>query len=179
MPAGLEHPSVVRVLDVDLELFAIAMEVTEGSVKDASRAGLSRERVLAWGRSIVSTLGWLHAQGVIHRDLKPSNFLVRRGDRVVLTDFGLATRIGAGPVASGGEGTAGYMPPEQRRGEPASPAMDVHALGVSLEEMLGWSSWPASARPVELTRALAAMRAPEAAARPGLDEVRALLEQLG
>jgi serine/threonine-protein kinase len=179
MPAELEHPGVVRILDVDLELFAIAMEVTEGSVKDAARGGLSPERALGWARSIASTLGWLHARGVVHRDLKPSNFLLRRGDRVVLTDFGLATRLGASSAGPAGEGTSGYMPPEQRRGEPATAAMDVHALGVSLDEMLGWSSWPAAARPEDLSRAIAAMRSPEPRDRPPLDAVRALLERIG
>ncbi len=183
MPAELEHPGVVRILDVDVELFAIAMEVTSGSVKDAGRGGeLARDRVIGWGRSIVGTLGWLHAHGVVHRDLKPSNFLLRR-ERVVLTDFGLATRIGAPGTGAtaGGEGTAGYMPPEQRRGEPATPAMDVHALGVSLEEMMSWTvaGWPLAERPSALVALLGAMRAPEAAARPDLAAVRAVLEQLG
>jgi serine/threonine-protein kinase len=177
VPAELEHPSVVRVLDVDLELFAIAMEATEGSVKDASRGGaLAAPRVLAWGLSICDTLAWLHARGVVHRDLKPSNFLLRRGDRVVLTDFGLASRMGTS-ASAGGEGTAGYMPPEQRRGDPASAAMDVHALGVSLDEMLSWADWSASASPA-LAHAIAAMRASEPGARPTIAEVRGVLEQV-
>lgn len=176
VPAMLEHPGVVRVLDADLELFAISMELTDGSVKEASRPGpLSVDRVLVWARSLASTLAWLHAQGLVHRDLKPSNLLLRR-DRVVLTDFGLAGRIGgqAGvAVVGGGEGTAGYMPPEQRRGEPASFAMDVHALGVSLEEMLGWSS---ALTPPTLATILAAMRAERPEARPSLEDVRRALE---
>jgi len=180
MPAELEHPGVVTVLDVDLELFALAMEVTDGSVKDAARSGeLGADRVLAWSRSIVETLGWLHGRGVVHRDLKPSNLLVRR-DRVVLTDFGLAARLGggAGPaMAHAGEGTAGYMPPEQRRGEAPSTAMDVHALGVSIDEMLGWTKQPTAPR--GLTALTVAMRSPDAASRPSLAEVRATLETVG
>ncbi len=179
-PATIEHPGVVRVLDVDEALFAIAMEVTDGSVKDAARTGVPIERVLAWARSLVDTLGWLHARGLVHRDLKPSNLLLRR-DRVVLTDFGLAApagTVGMPGASSGGEGTSGYMPIEQRRGEPASPAMDVHALGVSLDEMLGWSTTAPSDRPPSLAPLLARMRAPEAAARPALEEVRRVLEPL-
>ncbi|GAB4112505.1 MAG: hypothetical protein OHK0013_48350 [Sandaracinaceae bacterium] len=180
VPAVLEHPSVVRVLDVDLDLFAIAMEVTEGSVKDAARGGtLDRARAIAWARSVCETLAWLHARGVVHRDLKPSNFLLRSGDRVVLTDFGLASGGFAPDAGNGtGEGTAGYMPPEQRRGDPASPAMDVHALGVSLEEMLGWAGWTPSVGPPALAQLLAAMRAVEPSARPSVAEVGAVLAQV-
>jgi predicted Ser/Thr protein kinase len=177
-PATLEHPGVVRVLDVDEALFAIAMEVTDGSVKDAARHGAPIERVLGWARSLVDTLAWLHARGLVHRDLKPSNLLLRR-ERVVLTDFGLAAPIGTVGMpgaSSGGEGTSGYMPPEQRRGEPASPAMDVHALGVSLEEMLAWSA--AGDRAASLAPLLSRMRAADPAARPALEEVRRALEQL-
>jgi predicted Ser/Thr protein kinase len=178
VPATLEHPGVVRVLDADLELFAIAMELTEGSVKDAARPGeLPIERVLGWARSLTSTLSWLHARGLVHRDLKPSNLLLRR-DRVVLTDFGLATPIGATVAAAtvgGGEGTAGYMPPEQRRGDPASFAMDVYALGVSLEEMLAWAD--VASRPAALGPLIAAMRAAAPTSRPTLEDVRRVIEQ--
>ncbi len=178
VPATLEHPGIVRVLDADLELFAIAMELTDGSVKDASRPGdLGIERVLGWARSLTSTLSWLHARGLVHRDLKPSNLLLRR-DRVVLTDFGLAAPVGvtlAVATVGGGEGTAGYMPPEQRRGDPASFAMDVYALGVTLEEMLAWSG--STPRPSSVAPLLAAMRSADAASRPSLDDVRRVIEQ--
>ncbi|MBX7194954.1 MAG: serine/threonine protein kinase [Sandaracinaceae bacterium] len=187
VPATLEHPGVVRVLDVDLELFAIAMELTDSSVKDAARGGVELSRVLGWARSLAESLAWIHARGLVHRDLKPSNLLLRR-DRVVLTDFGLAGSVGArdgapmaGPepsVGGGGEGTAGYMPIEQRRGDPAAFPMDVHALGVSLDEMLGWTGTAPSARPAALVAMIAAMRAPDAASRPTVAEVRSVLEPL-
>ncbi|MBN8611782.1 MAG: protein kinase [Deltaproteobacteria bacterium] len=177
VPATLEHPGIVRVLDADLELFAIAMELTDGSVKDSSREGeLAIARVLAWSRSLTETLAWLHARGLVHRDLKPSNLLLRR-ERVVLTDFGLAAAVGGSSgvgTVGGGEGTTGYMPAEQRRGDPATFAMDVHALGVSLEEMLGWTG--AAPRPPKLAPLLAAMRASDPASRPSLDEVRRGIE---
>ena len=177
VPATLEHPGIVRVLDADLELFAIAMELTDGSVKDSSREGeLAMARVLAWARSLTETLAWLHARGLVHRDLKPSNLLLRR-ERVVLTDFGLAAPVGGSSgvgTVGGGEGTTGYMPAEQRRGDPATFAMDVHALGVSLDEMLAWTG--AAPRPPQLAPLLAAMRASDPASRPSLDEVRRGIE---
>ena len=177
VPATLEHPGIVRVLDADLELFAIAMELTDGSVKDSSREGsLATERVLAWARSLTDTLAWLHARGLVHRDLKPSNLLLRR-ERVVLTDFGLAAPVGGTSgvgTVGGGEGTTGYMPAEQRRGDPATFAMDVHALGVSLDEMLGWAG--SAPRPPAIAPLLSAMRATDPSSRPSLGEVRRVIE---
>ncbi|MFN9810714.1 MAG: serine/threonine-protein kinase [Deltaproteobacteria bacterium] len=175
-PAVLEHPGVVRVLDVDEPLLAIAMEVTEGSVKEAVRGRVPLERVLGWARSLVDTVGWLHGRGLVHRDLKPSNMLLRRG-RIVLTDFGLAAALGTNGAAGGGEGTSGYMPVEQRRGEPASAAMDVHALGVSIDEMLGACD-PAELADADLAAlraVLGATRATAPTARPKLDDVRRVL----
>jgi serine/threonine-protein kinase len=97
--------------------------------------------------------------------------LLRPGDRVVLTDLGIALPIGA-TGAMQGEGTLAYMPPEQRAGAPAHPSMDVHALGATLREIIGQLEAPAPARLVELA---AACTAEESSARPGLDALAAAL----
>ncbi len=83
-----------------------------------------------------------HRKHVIHGDLKSSNIiLAREGDetRAVITDFGLARRpeatqrsLQSGEMA----GTPDYMAPELWKGEKASAASDVYALGVILREMV-------------------------------------------
>ena len=90
-------------------------------------------------RQVTAGLAAAHEAGVIHRDLKSSNvFLV--GPRTVVTDFGLAWSAeseAAATLTVTGEliGSPAYMAPEQVRGETASPATDVYALGVVLFEM--------------------------------------------
>ncbi|MFO0745536.1 MAG: serine/threonine-protein kinase [Myxococcota bacterium] len=83
---------------------------------------------------LASALAYIHDAGFVHRDIKPSNVLVTARGRVVVLDFGLAVRPGAGDGA--GVGTPGYMAPEQRRGEPTGPAVDLWAAGMMLAELL-------------------------------------------
>ncbi|MDT0614883.1 serine/threonine-protein kinase [Streptomyces lancefieldiae] len=81
-------------------------------------------------RDCATALDALHAAGVVHRDLKPQNILLS-SDGVRLIDFGIshATDLTRTKVTLG---TIAYIAPEQARGEPATPAGDMYALGVTL-----------------------------------------------
>lgn len=54
-------------------------------------------------RQVVLAIAFLHNKNIVHRDLKPDNIMMtslRRGARIVLTDFGLAKRVEEIPIAS-------------------------------------------------------------------------------
>jgi serine/threonine protein kinase len=144
--ARLEDPHIVRVYDFGTQdgMPFFTMEYIDGgSLKDR----LARERVgYREAASLVATLGRAmhraHQAGIVHRDIKPANILLRSSGTPVITDFGLAKRLGApgdGGTATGVVmGTAPYMAPEQASGRPrdVGPHTDVWALGILLYEML-------------------------------------------
>ncbi|AKF06320.1 serine/threonine-protein kinase [Sandaracinus amylolyticus] len=179
MASSLEHPGVIRVLDVDETLGAIAMENLElGSIRTWLGKGAIRgELVLPWVESAIDALRYVHARGVVHRDLKPSNLLLRTMGRVVLTDFGTAQRTGDAGASPHGlaEGTLAYMPPEQRAGAPAHFAMDVYALGATVREICGQLDAPP---PDALVAIATECVRPDPAARPSLDALAAVVREL-
>ena len=137
--ARLSHPGVVTVHDV-IEAGGtpwIIMElVPSRSLAQvlAQDGPLSPARAAAMGMTLLEALGSAHAAGVVHRDVKPGNILVTSEDRVVLTDFGIATMHGDPGLTQAGMvmGTPGFCAPERIRGEPASPASDLWSLGATL-----------------------------------------------
>lgn len=93
---------------------------------------------------VAAALDALHGRGIVHRDVKPGNVMTRNGRDPVIVDLGYAKRI-SDPAAEQqgvsleqsrlvGLGTPGYAAPEQFTGEEISPASDIHALGVLLNE---------------------------------------------
>ncbi|MGB9724326.1 MAG: protein kinase domain-containing protein [Chloroflexia bacterium] len=145
--AALRHPNIVQLYDFGQigERFYMVMEYIEGgTLRDRLQARPEGQRrlppaeVAAIVRGIAAALDYAHQRGIVHRDVKPANVMFTRDGDPVLTDFGIARMLGEGSVTMAGVsvGTPDYMSPEQARGEPATPASDVYALGVMVYEML-------------------------------------------
>ena len=147
LAAAIDHPHVVSVYDAgedDGELY-IAMQWIEGAdLRTLLDEGgeLPPRRAVTIAAQIADALEAAHQKGLVHRDVKPGNILVRRiggHDHAYLTDFGVARPLdGDHSLTKTGQvlGTAGYLAPEQIRGEAGDHRCDVYALGCVLFEML-------------------------------------------
>lgn len=138
----LEHPNLIRTLDVleaGEELIAVLEWADGGSLaKVLSFEGVqSPERVITWCRQALAVLAYLHDQRIVHRDVKPSNLLLDERGEIKLADLGLVDELDLPERhAPGAAGTRTYMPTEQRDGGYAEPWWDLHALGVTLYQLL-------------------------------------------
>src|SRR5438067_13557552 len=119
----------------------IVMEyLSGGSLDDVLRSGgpQAPEQVFTWLDQSGRALDAAHAEGVVHRDIKPANLLLERERNVHVADFGIASAAGMDSLTMTGTvlGTAGYLSPEQARGDRATPASDHYALAVVAFELL-------------------------------------------
>jgi serine/threonine protein kinase len=147
--AKLIHPNIVQVYDtgIDEGRHYIVMEYVQGrsGAQILQRHGpLDGETTAEIGAQACAGLDYAHRRGIIHRDVKPGNLMIVGGPvgggemTMKLTDFGIARAVEQTRITQVGSvvGTAAYLSPEQVRGEEATPATDVYALGVVLYQFL-------------------------------------------
>jgi serine/threonine-protein kinase len=139
--SGNEH--VVTIFDVgehDGRPLIVMEHLAGGSLERrvAGRKPCDPAQVLEWLEEAASALDAAHAAGIVHRDVKPGNLLLDERDHVKVADFGIASAAGMDSFTQTGTilGTAGYLSPEQARGERATAASDRYALGVVAWELL-------------------------------------------
>ncbi|MFJ9947284.1 protein kinase [Kitasatospora sp. NPDC091207] len=137
--ARLKHPGIITVHDLITDEDGrpwIVMELVHGrSLDDLLRENgpLPLDQVVHIGLQVLDALRAAHRAGITHRDIKPANILLER-NRVVLTDFGIATLEGDATLTASGLliGTPAFMAPEQARGLPATAESDLWSLGATL-----------------------------------------------
>lgn len=151
--AALNHPNILAIHDFgDHEGSPyIVTEFLEGeTLRDRMRPGaLPMRKATEYGEQVARGLAAAHEKGIVHRDLKPENIFITRDGRVKILDFGLAKLARSeGIPATDAEtlvsqtepgvvmGTAGYMSPEQVKGQTADQRSDLFSFGAILYEML-------------------------------------------
>lgn len=141
--ARLEHPHIVPLYDYWRDpdgAYLVMRYLRGGSLRDS----LSLHEQWTVGRvtrmlaQISAALAFAHDSGVIHRDLKSDNILMDESGNSYLSDFGIAKDLGgnANLTKDAILGTPAYLSPEQIRGQAASPASDIYALGIVIYEAL-------------------------------------------
>ncbi|HVO81846.1 MAG TPA: protein kinase [Terriglobales bacterium] len=152
--AALNHPNILTVYRFGATNQNVPYLITELLQGQTLRERLAQapvpvRKTIELALQIVRGLGAAHERGIAHRDLKPENIFLTRDGVVKILDFGLAklTRPDPGESASTAAtigrtepglvlGTAGYMSPEQVRGQTADHRSDIFSLGAILYEML-------------------------------------------
>lgn len=100
-------------------------------------AVLPRKTAIKYCLDICNALKCLHNNGIVHRDVKPLNVIINENDKAVLIDLNSARVISNEKENDTHNlGTAGYAAPEQYGVYQSSPATDIFALGVMLNEMV-------------------------------------------
>ena len=180
----LNHPNILSVYDIGVHAGApyIVSELLEGeSLRSRLHSGpLPSRKAIEYARQIAEGLAAAHERNIVHRDVKPDNLFITKDGRIKILDFGIAklTRPGddaqhtgllteteAGMVV----GTAGYMSPEQVRGEAVDPRSDIFSFGTVFYEMLtGRPAFTRETAPETMTAVLKedppALRAPDVSA---------------
>ena len=137
------HEHIVTIFDVGEwhgRPFIVMEHLGGGTL--AERSGgrpVQPAQALRWLGDAAGAIDHAHAEGIVHRDVKPANLIFDSRGELHVVDFGIARVLDAtaGLTATGAIlGTAGYLSPEQARGQEATSASDVYALGVVAYELL-------------------------------------------
>lgn len=151
--SALNHPNIVTIHEIiesaGSDAPVMVMELVEGQALRQLCGNPMREsrasRIIA---QVALALDAAHAKGLVHRDLKPENIMVRHDGYVKILDFGLVKRLfqegssledNLTSMAGLPVGTLRYMSPEQCRGEQATSASDIFALGIIMHELVAGS----------------------------------------
>jgi Tol biopolymer transport system component len=151
---ALNHPNILAVFDIGTHEGApyLVTELLDGTtLRERIRNGaMPARKAIEYAVQIVRGLAAAHGRGIVHRDLKPENIFVCRDGHIKILDFGLAklTTVEAQDATLTGTpaevltgtgvvmGSAGYMSPEQLRGEKVDHHTDLFSFGAVLYEMI-------------------------------------------
>jgi serine/threonine-protein kinase len=143
--ARLNHPNILKPKNADIikGRLVIAYDLGVENLAERLTRRLSAEKALEIMKAITGALAEAHAKRILHLDVKPENIILVEDEKPMLADFGIARVAKHTALSANGEGTIGYMAPEQAYGRP-SFASDVFSAGLILYRMLSGQlpTWP-------------------------------------
>jgi hypothetical protein len=177
---ALNHPNILVIYDVGSHEDSpyVVSELLEGeTLRQRLRSNtLPVRKSVDYAIQIARGLAAAHAKGIIHRDIKPENLFLTKDGHVKILDFGIAKLTNPlGEFSSDPEsetvrlnthsgvllGTAGYMAPEQVRGEVSDHRSDIFSFGAVFYEMLAGKRAFHGPSPIETMGALLSHEPPD------------------
>ena len=142
--AALSHPGVTTLHRIARKDGApyIVMEWLEGPTLSKlmrSEGPLPLARASDFIGQLLDVLDAAHRAGVVHRDIKPSNLIAVGGERLKVTDFGIALLQGrqlVRTVAGSVLATPQFASPEQVGGAPVDGRSDLFSAAVVFYQLL-------------------------------------------
>ncbi len=191
---ALNHPNILAIHDVNTHDGSpyVVSELLEGETLREQLNGtvLSHRKAVDYALQIAHGLAAAHERGIVHRDLKPENIFITQDGRVKILDFGIAKLVERGDGSEARTdlptrrlntnpgtviGTAGYMSPEQVRGQRVDHRSDIFSFGAVLYEMLSGRRAFSGESAVETLNAILKEDPPEVSTNsqigPGLERV--------
>lgn len=140
---AVNHPHIVHMYDLlesDLRYMLVMDLVDGGELMGKMNDVLPEEQAADYLIQIAATVRFCHGLGIVHRDLKFENVLVKDGDFLVLSDFGLGN-ISSSPnktffTSKTLCGSPHYIAPEITDGKYDGRTADIWSLGILFYAML-------------------------------------------
>lgn len=153
--ARLQHPAIVPIYRTFIQgsVAAIESRLAPTTTLDTCLVDWLTDPTAIWPEearlralsTLASALATAHAQGFTHGDVHPANVAVGQAGEVFLLDWSNAATLASSPDTPVLHGNPCFAAPERLRGNAATPAGDVWALGA-----LMWQVW--TGRPVRPRR---------------------------
>jgi len=146
LTARLEHENILPLRNAMMidDYFIIATPLGERTLTDRLRYRLGPANAFSYSEQLVDALAYAHEKRIIHCDIKPDNIIIFDGHELRLADFGIAkVAMKTRTIAGSGQGTVGYIAPEQAMGKPSFRS-DVFSLGLVMVRMFSGHlpEWP-------------------------------------
>lgn len=146
LTARLAHENILPLRNAMMidEYFVIATPLGQQTLTDRLRYRLGPTTALSYAEQLVDALAYAHEKRIIHCDIKPDNVILFEDGQLKLADFGIAkVAMKTRTIAGSGQGTVGYIAPEQAMGKPSFRS-DVFSLGLVMVRMFSGHlpEWP-------------------------------------
>ena len=146
LTARLEHENILPLRNAMMidGHFVIATPLGEHTLTDRLRYRLGPKTALSYTEQLLDALAYAHEVRVIHCDIKPDNVILFPEGHARLADFGIAkVALRTRTIMGSGQGTVGYIAPEQAMGKPSFRS-DVFSMGLVIYRMFAGElpAWP-------------------------------------